>query len=154
MLSGVKDIRETIDKAEIALRQGRTTILPIGEVHYFNKAQQGASSPHTESGLLAFIGATTENPSFEASPVLLSHTQVYVLQFSFSDSLRKLIAKVLTSPEYRDFTTEADVQELLVDTADGDTRRLLNLLEQLLCTADTRRLRTLIAEPLADSLGA
>ena len=138
VFSGVKDIREAIDKAEIALQQGRATILFVDEVHRFNKAQQDAFLPHVESGLLTFIGATTENPSFEVNPALLSRAQVYVLQSLSSDDLQKLIAKVLALPEYRDFTIEADAQELLVNTADGDARRLLNLLEQLLRAADTR----------------
>lgn len=138
VFSGVKDIRGAIDKAEIALQQGRATILFVDEVHRFNKAQQDAFLPHVESGLLTFIGATTENPSFEVNPALLSRAQVYVLQSLSSDDLKKLIAKVLALPEYRDFTIEADVQELLVNTADGDARRLLNLLEQLLRAADPR----------------
>lgn len=154
VFSGVKDIRGAIDKAEIALQQGRATILFVDEVHRFNKAQQDAFLPHVESGLLTFIGATTENPSFEVNPALLSRAQVYVLQSLSSDDLKKLIAKVLALPEYRDFTIEADVQELLVNTADGDARRLLNLLEQLLRAADTRRLKILTTEFLADSLGA
>ncbi|MDN8798933.1 replication-associated recombination protein A, partial [Staphylococcus aureus] len=71
VFSGVKDIRGAIDKAEIALQQGRATILFVDEVHRFNKAQQDAFLPHVESGLLTFIGATTENPSFEVNPALL-----------------------------------------------------------------------------------
>ncbi len=110
--------------------------------------------PYVESGLLTFIGATTENPSFEVNPALLSRAQVYVLQSLSSDDLKKLIAKVLALPEYQEFTIEVDAQELLVNTADGDARRLLNLIEQLLRAADTRRLKTLTAEFLADSLGA
>lgn len=154
VFSGVKDIREAIDKAEIALQQGRATILFVDEVHRFNKAQQDAFLPHVESGLLTFIGATTENPSFEVNPALLSRAQVYVLQPLSSDDLKKLIAKVLALPEYQEFTIETDAQKLLVNTADGDARRLLNLLEQLLRAADTRRLKNLTAEFLADSLGA
>ena len=141
VFSGVKDIREAIEKAEIALQQGRTTILFVDEVHRFNKAQQDAFLHYVESGLLTFIGATTENPSFEVNPALLSRAQVYVLQSLSSDDLKKLIAKVLALPEYQDFTIEADAQELLVNTADGDARRLLNLIEQLLRAANTRRLK-------------
>ncbi|MCC9396510.1 recombination factor protein RarA, partial [Enterobacter hormaechei subsp. steigerwaltii] len=95
-----------IDKAEIALQQGRATILFVDEVHRFNKAQQDAFLPHVESGLLTFIGATTENPSFEVNPALLSRAQVYVLQPLSSDDLKKLIAKVLALPEYQEFTIE------------------------------------------------
>ena len=131
VFSGVKDIREAIEKAEIALQQGRATILFVDEGHRLNKAQQDAFLPYVESGLLTFIGATTENPSFEVNPALLSRAQVYVLQSLSSDDLKKLIAKVLVLPEYQDFTIEADAQELLVNTADGDARRLFNFLEQL-----------------------
>ena len=110
--------------------------------------------PHVESGLLTFIGATTENPSFEVNPALLSRARYMFCNPCLQTTSKKLIAKVLALPEYRDFTIEADAQELLVNTADGDARRLLNLLEQLLRAADTRRLKTLTAEFLADSLGA
>lgn len=109
--------------------------------------------PHVESGLLTFIGATTENPSFEVNPALLSRAQVYVLQSLSSDDLKKLIAKVLALPEYRDFTIEADVQELLVNTADGDARRC-EFVGTTLRAADTRRLKILTTEFLADGLGA
>ena len=154
VFSGVKDIREAIDKAEIALQQGRGTILFVDEVHRFNKAQQDAFLPHVESGLLTFIGATTENPSFEVNPALLSRAQVYVLQSLSTDDLNALTGKVLALPEYRNFAIEQDARELLVNTADGDARRLLNLLEQLLRAAATRGLHTLTAVFLADSLGA
>lgn len=154
VFSGVKDIREAIEKAEIALQQGRATILFVDEVHRFNKAQQDAFLPHVESGLLTFIGATTENPSFEVNPALLSRAQVYVLQPLSSDDLQNLIAKVLSLPEYREFSIEKDAAELLTGTADGDARRLLNLFEQLLRAAQTRRLNTLTADFLAESLGS
>ena len=152
--SGKKDVERVIEHARQNWNLGLRTILFVDEIHRFNKAQQDAFLPHVESGLLTFIGATTENPSFEVNPALLSRAQVYVLQSLSSDDLKKLIAKVLALPEYRDFTIEADAQVLLVNTADGDARRLLNLLEQLLRAADTRRLKTLTAEFLADSLGA
>ena len=153
VFSGVKDIREAVNKAEIALQQGRTTILFVDEVHRFNKAQQDAFLPYVESGLLTFIGATTENPSFEVNPALLSRAQVYVLQALSADELARLTAKVLALPEYRSFSLEADAQKLLVQTADGDARRLLNLIEQLLRAAATRRISRLNADFLADSLG-
>ena len=154
VFSGVKDIREAIDKAEIALQQGRATILFVDEVHRFNKAQQDAFLPHVESGLLTFIGATTENPSFEVNPALLSRAQVYVLQSLNEADMQALINKVLALPEYADFKIDDDARELLCSTADGDGRRMLNLLEQLLRAAETRGLKTLTAEFLADSLGA
>ena len=154
VFSGVKDIREAVNKAEIALQQGRATILFVDEVHRFNKAQQDAFLPYVESGLLTFIGATTENPSFEVNPALLSRAQVYVLQALSADELARLTAKVLALPEYRSFSLEADAQKLLVQTADGDARRLLNLIEQLLRAAATRRISRLNADFLADSLGS
>ena len=154
VFSGVKDIREAVNKAEIALQQGRTTILFVDEVHRFNKAQQDAFLPYVESGLLTFIGATTENPSFEVNPALLSRAQVYVLQALSADELARLTAKVLALPEYRSFSLEADAQKLLIQTADGDARRLLNLLEQLLRAAATRHISRLNADFLADSLGS
>ena len=154
VFSGVKDIREAVNKAEIALQQGRATILFVDEVHRFNKAQQDAFLPYVESGLLTFIGATTENPSFEVNPALLSRAQVYVLQALSADELAALTAKVLALPEYRSFSLEADAQKLLIQTADGDARRLLNLLEQLLRAAATRRINRLNADFLSDSLGS
>ncbi|QEY23216.1 replication-associated recombination protein A [Neisseria animalis] len=154
VFSGVKDIREAIEKAGIALQHGRPTILFVDEVHRFNKAQQDAFLPHVESGLLTFIGATTENPSFEVNPALLSRAQVYVLQPLSAENMQQLIAKVLALPEYRDFAIDGDAHELLIQTADGDARRMLNLLEQLLRAAAARRLQTLDAAFLAESLGA
>ena len=154
VFSGVKDIREAVNKAEIALQQGRATILFVDEVHRFNKAQQDAFLPYVESGLLTFIGATTENPSFEVNPALLSRAQVYVLQALSADELARLTAKVLALPEYLSFSLEADAQKLLIQTADGDARRLLNLLEQLLRAAATRHISRLNADFLADSLGS
>ncbi|OAM34653.1 recombination factor protein RarA [Eikenella sp. NML96-A-049] len=155
VFSGVKDIREAVNKAEIALQQGRATILFVDEVHRFNKAQQDAFLPYVESGLLTFIGATTENPSFEVNPALLSRAQVYVLQALSADELARLTAKVLALPEYRNnFSLEEDAQKLLIQTADGDARRLLNLLEQLLRAAAARRISRLNADFLADSLGS
>lgn len=154
VFSGVKEIREAIVKAETALQQGRATILFVDEVHRFNKAQQDAFLPHVESGLLTFIGATTENPSFEVNPALLSRAQVYVLQALGEADLQALADKVLALPEYQGFVFDEEARQLLVQTADGDARRMLNLMEQLLRAAETRRLKTLDAAFLADSLGA
>ncbi|STZ76489.1 replication-associated recombination protein A [Bergeriella denitrificans] len=154
VFSGVKDIREAILKAEAALQQGRATILFVDEVHRFNKAQQDAFLPHVESGLLTFIGATTENPSFEVNPALLSRAQVYVLQPLSEDDMRRLADKVLAQPEYRGFSIDEAAQTLLIHTADGDARRMLNLSEQLLRAAATRGIQTLDSAFLAESLGA
>ena len=131
VLAGVKDIREAVEKAEFALQQsGRHTILFIDEVHRFNKAQQDAFLPFVERGLVTFVGATTENPSFEVNSALLSRAAVYVLHPLSDEELGILFerAKKLAIPG-ASFTEEA--KSLLVGYADGDARRLLNMLEHL-----------------------
>ncbi|PTQ77335.1 recombination protein MgsA [Nitrosospira multiformis] len=131
VLSGVKDIRDAIERARAVLHQsGRHTILFVDEVHRFNKSQQDAFLPFVEQGLVTFIGATTQNPSFEVNGALLSRAQVYVLTALSTTELATLFdrAKKLALAEL-DFT--ADAQSLLIEYADGDARRLLNLLEQL-----------------------
>ena len=92
VFSGVKEIREAVMKAELAWQQGRRTILFVDEVHRFNKSQQDAFLPHVENGLITFIGATTENPSFEVNSALLSRAQVYTLKPLSADDLAKLAA--------------------------------------------------------------
>jgi putative ATPase len=132
VLGGVKDIREAVEQAGIWQGQGRRTIMFVDEVHRFNKSQQDAFLPHVESGLFTFIGATTENPSFEVNSALLSRAVVYVLQPLGDDDLRQIIAKVLAGralTAIESIATEAADQ--LVAYADGDARRLLNTLESL-----------------------
>ncbi|MCC6535799.1 MAG: AAA family ATPase [Burkholderiales bacterium] len=131
VLSGVKDIREAVERAERNLQaHGRRTILFVDEVHRFNKAQQDAFLPHVERGLLTFIGATTENPSFEVNGALLSRAAVYVLQPLSAEELGMLVDRAIERrlPALR---LNADARSLLVGYADGDARRLLNMLEQL-----------------------
>ncbi|PWY56238.1 recombination factor protein RarA [Legionella qingyii] len=136
VFSGVKDIRAAIEKAQENLNLGKHTILFIDEIHRFNKAQQDALLPYTESGLVTFIGATTENPSFEVNSALLSRAQVYVLKSLTDEELKRLFQKanqtVLSHIQFDD-----DAIEMLIGFADGDARRLLNSLEQLhtACTA-------------------
>ncbi len=154
VFAGIKDIREAVNKAELALQQGQATILFVDEVHRFNKSQQDAFLPYVENGLFTFIGATTENPSFEVNPALLSRSQVYTLQPLSNEDLHQLSRKVFALPEYAGFAIEEAAETLLLQSADGDARRLLNLLEQLLRAAATRRIRTLNADFLADSLGS
>jgi putative ATPase len=129
VLSGVKDIRAAMQQAEHNLATGRRTILFIDEIHRFNKSQQDALLPFVESGLVTFIGATTENPSFEVNSALLSRAQVYVLQALGDDELRVLVQRA-----QQKVLTHLRLDEAAVDTlvgyADGDARRLLNLLEQ------------------------
>ncbi|HSB48168.1 MAG TPA: replication-associated recombination protein A [Burkholderiales bacterium] len=131
VLSGVKDIRDAVARAELTLQQsGRRTILFVDEVHRFNKAQQDAFLPHVERGLLTFIGATTENPSFEVISALLSRAAVYVLHPLAREDLERLLERAReTALGGLPFTSEA--RELLLATADGDARRLYNMLEQI-----------------------
>lgn len=136
VFSGVKDIRAAIEAAKTHQAKKRHTILFIDEIHRFNKAQQDALLPYTESGLVTFIGATTENPSFEVNPSLLSRAQVYVLKSLSDNELQELLLraqkKVLT---HLHFAQQA--MDVLITYADGDARRLLNLLEQMNTAAAT-----------------
>lgn len=130
VFSGVKDIRAAVVHAENHLIYGRKTILFIDEIHRFNKAQQDALLPYTESGLITFIGATTENPSFEVNSALLSRAQVYVLKSLSEEELKRLAERAFnTVLQHLVFDEEA--VNALVSCADGDARRLLNLLEQV-----------------------
>ena len=131
VLSGVKDIREAIAQAQQVLQlHGRHTILFVDEVHRFNKSQQDAFLPFVEQGLVTFIGATTENPSFEVNNALLSRAQVYVLHALSIDELGQLFQRAhqIAMPDVS-FTNDA--KERIIGYADGDARRLLNVLEQL-----------------------
>ena len=129
VFSGVKDIREAMERARQVLAQGRHTILFVDEIHRFNKAQQDALLPHVESGLITFIGATTENPSFEVNSALLSRAQVYVLKPLADEELRQLFDRARDRALGRLRFDERAIATL-VGYADGDARRLLNLLEQ------------------------
>ena len=137
VLSGVKDIRESISQAQQTLQQsGRHTILFVDEVHRFNKSQQDAFLPYVEQGLVTFIGATTENPSFEVNNALLSRAQVYVLQSLSQDELGTLFERV-QQQEMQDLSFDASARERVIGYADGDARRLLNVLEQIHTAAQT-----------------
>ncbi len=131
VLGGVKDIREAVEHAQAA-RTGlvpRGTIVFVDEVHRFNKSQQDAFLPHVESGLFTFIGATTENPSFEVNSALLSRAAVYVLQPLSEDDLKQIVARASAERSFP--AIEKEAVERLVAYADGDARRLLNTLETL-----------------------
>ena len=131
VLGGVKDIREAVEKAEHA-RQGlhpQRTLVFVDEVHRFNKSQQDAFLPHVESGLFTFIGATTENPSFEVNSALLSRATVYVLQPLGEEDLARLLERASALDGV--VRLEADAAKRLIAHADGDARRLLNTLETL-----------------------
>ena len=140
VLGGVKDIREAVERAEVA-RGGlapQRTILFVDEVHRFNKSQQDAFLPHVESGLFTFIGATTENPSFEVNSALLSRAAVYVLQPLTEDDLRQIVAKARSIDAVP--PVEAAAVDRLIAYADGDARRLLNTLETLAVAAQSESL--------------
>jgi len=139
VLSGVKDIRDAVARAEATLAQsGRHTILFVDEVHRFNKAQQDAFLPYVEQGLVTFIGATTENPSFEVNSALLSRAAVYVLEPLSEDELGQLLDRALAvgAPH---LAIAAEARATLVAYADGDGRRLINLVEYLATAAGEER---------------
>ena len=131
VLAGVKDIREAIDQAALNREQfSRSTIMFVDEVHRFNKSQQDAFLPHVESGLITFIGATTENPSFEVNGALLSRAAVYVLHSLSSDELGTLLRRALDAV-LQGIVIADEAAKALIESADGDGRRLLNSIEQL-----------------------
>jgi len=140
VLGGVKDIREAVEQAQAArdgLMQQRTIVF-VDEVHRFNKSQQDAFLPHVESGLFTFIGATTENPSFEVNSALLSRAAVYVLQPLAEEDLKQIVA---LARDEKDFPAiESVAIDRLVAYADGDARRLLNTLETLAMAAAQEKL--------------
>ena len=133
VLSGVKEIRQAVEVAQQhAAQYGRRTILFVDEVHRFNKSQQDAFLPYVEDGTLIFIGATTENPSFELNNALLSRARVYVLKSLDEAAMRKLVNRALTDPKGlgdRRLSLPDEAFQILLAAADGDGRRLLNFLE-------------------------
>lgn len=135
VLGGVKDIREAVVSAQVAQGQGRRTILFVDEVHRFNKAQQDAFLPYVESGLFTFIGATTENPSFEVNSALLSRARVYVLESLSRDELTVLLQRAVQvlgqglGEGVAPVVFDEQAGEQLVGWADGDARRLINAVE-------------------------
>ncbi|HEY9224771.1 MAG TPA: replication-associated recombination protein A [Variovorax sp.] len=153
VLGGVKDIREAVERATVA-RDGleqRRTIVFVDEVHRFNKSQQDAFLPHVESGLFTFIGATTENPSFEVNSALLSRAAVYVLQPLTEADLKQIVAKaqgIDAVPAIDDAAVDR-----LVAYADGDARRLLNTLETLSVAARAEKLDHITDDWLLRVLG-
>ncbi len=133
VLGGVKDIREAVERAKVAQGSGRRTVVFVDEVHRFNKAQQDAFLPHVESGLFTFIGATTENPSFEVNSALLSRATVHVLKPLGDADLGGLLQRatdLLQAPTLTD-----NARSRLIGYADGDARRLLNAFENLVSMA-------------------
>jgi putative ATPase len=129
VLAGVKDIREAVDAARAARSVGQATVVFVDEVHRFNKAQQDAFLPHVEAGLFTFIGATTENPSFEVNSALLSRATVHVLKALDDADLTALVARAQAALAAPPLSLAA--RQRLVAHADGDARRLLNAYEAL-----------------------
>jgi putative ATPase len=145
VFSGVKEIREAIQLAQAAKARGRHTILFVDEVHRFNKAQQDAFLPYVEQGLVTLIGATTENPSFEINSALLSRAAVYVLEPLDEAAMETLFARAcaVACPALR---FEEAARERMIGFADGDARRLMNLIEQLQIAAETAEIDPVTAD--------
>lgn len=153
VLSGVKDIREAVERAQvIRANSGRRTILFVDEVHRFNKSQQDAFLPHVESGLFTFIGATTENPSFEVNGALLSRAAVYVLKSLSDDDLGILLERACEK-ELEGLRFTAEARTILTASADGDGRKLLNNLEIVSHAAQSKDQNEVDSTLLADCLG-
>ena len=153
VLGGVKDIREAVERAQAA-QEGlapQATIVFVDEVHRFNKSQQDAFLPHVESGLFTFIGATTENPSFEVNSALLSRAAVYVLKALEEADLREILARALAALD--GLAAEPAASDRLVAYADGDARRLLNTLETLAVAARAEKRARITDEWLLKVLG-
>lgn len=158
VLSGVKDIREAVAQAKELQRAGRPSILFVDEVHRFNKSQQDAFLPYVEDGTLTFIGATTENPSFELNNALLSRARVYVLKALGVEDIVAVLQRALKDTEHglgqRQLAASDEALHLLAEFADGDARRALNLLEIASDLADeSRHPATITKESLTDILG-
>lgn len=152
VLSGVKDIREAVERAQLLqATSGRPTILFVDEVHRFNKSQQDAFLPHVESGLFTFIGATTENPSFEVNSALLSRAAVYVLQPLSDEDLSQLLMRALALDTK--FKIEDEAKGMLIASADGDGRKLLNNAEIVMRAATQSGSSTITIALLQQTLG-
>ncbi|MBR7800013.1 replication-associated recombination protein A [Undibacterium fentianense] len=153
VLSGVKDIREAVERAEyIRASTARRTILFVDEVHRFNKSQQDAFLPHVESGLFTFIGATTENPSFEVNSALLSRAAVYVLKSLSEVELGSIVEKACAQ-ELDGLLINEEAKQSLISSADGDGRKLLNNLDIIARAAQIKRLKIIDSELIAECLG-
>ena len=153
VLGGIKEIRDAVEQAQ-TVREGieqRRTIVFVDEVHRFNKSQQDAFLPHVESGLFTFIGATTENPSFEVNSALLSRAAVYVLQPLTAEDLKQIVTHAQANAALP--AIEALAVDRLIGYADGDARRLLNTLETLSVAAKQDRLEAISDEWLLKVLG-
>lgn len=156
VLDGVKEIRRAVEQAQQALTQLKSTVVFVDEVHRFNKAQQDAFLPHVESGLIYFIGATTENPSFELNNALLSRTRTYVLKALELDEIESVIRRALDDTRHgmgnKDITIHDEQMKQLARASDGDARRALNLLEVIVdvCPVNEQGSQEVSSELIAD----
>lgn len=151
VFSGVKDIRAAMEQAQQNLSMGKHTILFVDEIHRFNKSQQDALLPYAESGLVTFIGATTENPSFEVNSALLSRAQVYVLTSLTDEELKQLLQRA-KEKALDDLQFDDQAIDTLIGYADGDARRFLNLLEQTNSAAKTSGITLITPDFLQNAL--
>ncbi|MEJ2403152.1 MAG: replication-associated recombination protein A [Candidatus Thiodiazotropha sp.] len=154
VLSGVKEIRAAVEQARLCKQQEqRPTVLFIDEVHRFNKSQQDAFLPHVENGTVVFIGATTENPSFELNNALLSRARTYVLKSLTLDEVARIIDQALVDAPRglgaRNLTIDDEAKKLLAEAADGDARRALNLLEIAADLSDQSVISAAVIEEVA-----
>ena len=153
VLSGIKDIREAVERAQILQATSqRRTILFVDEVHRFNKSQQDAFLPHVESGLFTFIGATTENPSFEVNSALLSRAAVYVLKSLTDDDLALMVDRACER-QLDGLQMLPEAKASLVSSADGDGRKLLNNLDIVAHAATAKNLTVVDPALLSECLG-
>ena len=152
--SGIKDIREAIERAKINQQSGVRTILFVDEVHRFNKSQQDAFLPYVENGTVTFIGATTENPSFELNSALLSRARVYLLKSLTNEDIEQILQQAMDDPERgygkRNITLLDETKKQIAEFVGGDARRALNTLELLVDMSDGK---TLTSELLKEVIG-
>lgn len=152
VLSGVKEIREAVEEARVTMTQRHIpTLVFVDEVHRFNKSQQDAFLPHVESGLFIFVGATTENPSFEVNSALLSRSAVYVLEPLSAEEVSELIDRAFER-EFPELELTDDARKIVIGTADGDARRCLNALEVTCGMARDRKLTVIDGDFLRSAL--
>lgn len=152
VLSGVKEIREAVEEARVTMSQRHIpTLVFVDEVHRFNKSQQDAFLPHVESGLFIFVGATTENPSFEVNSALLSRSAVYVLEPLSAEEVSELIDRAFER-EFPELELTDDARKIVIGTADGDARRCLNALEVACGMARDRKLTVIDGDFLRSAL--
>ncbi len=152
VLDGIKELRNVIEHAQLYKHQDKNTILFVDEIHRFNKAQQDAFLPHIESGLITLIGATTENPSFEINSSLLSRSRVYILDKLNEEDLSTIATRAIKNQGI--ILDDDGSLSLIVNSSDGDARRLINIIEQLTETSDKTLNKNDIAKTLQEKVSS